>query len=115
VNIAFPGQDLREREGESVGHLARVFLAAEADGLIASWFFIRKARWRVRYLPAKPQRRRRDDRSVHSLLTRGVDWTGDIYEPELHNAGIGLLDPLDGHIGQVRQESRRGLKITRKG
>ncbi|GAA1892716.1 thiopeptide-type bacteriocin biosynthesis protein [Actinomadura bangladeshensis] len=83
VNIAFPGQNARERERQAVAHLARVLPPAETAGLITSWFFIRKGRWRVRYRPAET--RGRD--SVRSQLIRGVDWTGDIYEPEIHAFG----------------------------
>ncbi|QXJ21689.1 bacteriocin biosynthesis protein [Actinomadura graeca] len=82
VNIAFPGKDARERERQAAAHLARILPAAEADGLITSWFFVRKDRWRVRYLPAEP-----GDRSVRSLLTQGVAWTSEIYEPEIHAFG----------------------------
>lgn len=85
VNIAFPGKNARERERQAVTHLARVFPAVEASGLVASWFFIRKDRWRVRYVPAETTSR--DDDSLRPLLTRGVDWTGDIYEPEVHAFG----------------------------
>jgi thiopeptide-type bacteriocin biosynthesis protein len=85
VNIAFPGDDPRERERQAVDHLARVLPAAEASALITSWFFIRKGRWRVRYLPAEANSR--DGCCLHLLLTRGVDWTSEIYEPEVHAFG----------------------------
>lgn len=86
VNIAFPGDDPRERERHAVGHLARVLPGAEERGLIASWFFIRKDRWRIRYLPADAGGRD-GGCPVHPLLTQGVDWTSDIYEPEIHAFG----------------------------
>ncbi|TYC10060.1 bacteriocin biosynthesis protein [Actinomadura syzygii] len=84
VNIAFPGQKPRERERQAAAHLARILPTAEASGLITSWFFIRKDRWRVRYLPTETSG---DGRYLRSLLTRGVDWTSDIYEPEVHAFG----------------------------
>ncbi|MGH3686482.1 MAG: thiopeptide-type bacteriocin biosynthesis protein [Pseudonocardiaceae bacterium] len=86
VNIAFPGQDPRQRERQAVDHLVRILPAAQASGLITSWFFIRKGRWRVRYLPTE-QATGRDECPLHPLLTHGVDWTGDIYEPEVHAFG----------------------------
>ncbi len=86
VNIAFPGQDPRERERQAVEHIARTLPAAQTSGLITSWFFIRKGRWRVRYLPTE-QATSRNECPLHPLLTQGVDWTGDIYEPEVHAFG----------------------------
>jgi thiopeptide-type bacteriocin biosynthesis domain len=85
VNIAFPGEDRHERERHAVGHLARILPIAEERGLVTSWFFIRKGRWRVRYLPALAGSR--DSCPVHALLTAGVDWTDDNYEPEIHAFG----------------------------
>jgi thiopeptide-type bacteriocin biosynthesis protein len=86
MNVAFPGENPRERERRAVDHLARVLPDAEADGLITSWFFVRKGRWRVRYLPTE-QATGRDACALHTLLSQGVDWTGDIYEPETHAFG----------------------------
>jgi thiopeptide-type bacteriocin biosynthesis protein len=85
VNITYPGSDPGQREHQAVSHLARILPAAEADGLIASWSFIRKGRWRVRYLLADNGNENRD--RVHPLLTDGVSWTNDIYEPEVHAFG----------------------------
>lgn len=85
LNIAFPGQDARQRERKAAAHLARFLPAAEADGRITSWFFIRKDRWRIRYQPAEPGSS--DSHSLRSRLTRGVAWTSDIYEPEVHAFG----------------------------
>ncbi|MEU4827724.1 thiopeptide-type bacteriocin biosynthesis protein [Actinomadura sp. NPDC023710] len=85
VNIDFPGRDPRARERRAIAHLAPLLPAAEADGLITSWFFIRKGRWRVRYLPTEPSDR--DRCALHSQLTQDVAWTGDIYEPEVHAFG----------------------------
>lgn len=85
VNIAFPGQDTRESERHAITHLARVLPAAESAGLITSWSFIRKGRWRVRYRPAGTGGR--DSGSLRAQLVRGLDWTGDIYEPEVHAFG----------------------------
>ncbi|WP_030169923.1 thiopeptide-type bacteriocin biosynthesis protein [Spirillospora albida] len=85
VNIDFPSQDPQERERQAVAHLGSVLPDAEADGLITSWFFIRKDRWRIRYL--RTETSNRGDCSVHPLLTQGVAWTSDIYEPEIHAFG----------------------------
>ncbi|CNE69452.1 thiopeptide-type bacteriocin biosynthesis domain [Mycobacterium tuberculosis] len=85
VNLAFPGKDGRDRERQAAAHLARVLPAAETAGLITSWFFIRKGRWRVRYRPAETGGR--DGGPLHSQLTRDVEWAGDIYEPEIYAFG----------------------------
>jgi thiopeptide-type bacteriocin biosynthesis protein len=91
INIAYPGPQPHEREHQAIRHLAGVLPGAEADGLITSWFFIRKGPWRVRYQPAQDADGRYD-RSISrfdKLLTDGVRWTTDIYEPEVHAFGGG--------------------------
>ncbi len=89
VTIAYPSPDRHQRERHAVDHLARVLPAAEADGLITSWFFIRKGAWRVRYLLAQDADGGGEPNPdpLHPLLTDGVGWTGDIYEPEVHAFG----------------------------
>ncbi|MEU5872583.1 thiopeptide-type bacteriocin biosynthesis protein [Glycomyces sp. NPDC047369] len=82
VNIAFLSPDPRERERQAVDHLTRVLPVAEAEGVITSWWFIRKGPWRIRYLPATST-----SDPAHILLTDGVTWTTDIYEPEIHAFG----------------------------
>lgn len=87
VNIAYPSPDRQQRERHAIGHLARILPAAEADGLITSWWFIRKGRWRIRYLLTEETDRHGGSDPVHPLLTAGVAWTDDIYEPEVHAFG----------------------------
>ncbi|MET8089262.1 thiopeptide-type bacteriocin biosynthesis protein [Micromonospora sp. NPDC005220] len=82
VNVAYPGPDPRQRERQAVEHLTHVLPAAEAEGFITSWWFIRKGPWRIRYLPAVST-----NDPVHLLLTDTVNWTTDIYEPEVHAFG----------------------------
>jgi thiopeptide-type bacteriocin biosynthesis protein len=89
VNIAYPAQDRAERERQAVAHLTGILPPAEADGLITAWWFIRKDAWRVRYLltdQANGHGSKTAD-SLHPLLTNGVTWTHDIYEPEIHAFG----------------------------
>ncbi|MGX1612369.1 thiopeptide-type bacteriocin biosynthesis protein [Micromonospora chalcea] len=84
VNITYPGQTAQEREKQAVAHLRRALPAAETAGLITSWWFIRKGAWRIRYLPAgSPE----SGDQARGLLTEGVTWVGDIYEPETHAFG----------------------------
>ncbi|WP_433494907.1 thiopeptide-type bacteriocin biosynthesis protein [Micromonospora sp. CA-248089] len=84
INISYLGQTAREREQQAVTHLSRVLPAAETAGLTTSWWFIRKGAWRIRYLltnsPDGGDQARR-------LLTEGVTWTSDLYEPETHAFG----------------------------
>ncbi|KPM56938.1 bacteriocin biosynthesis protein [Frankia sp. B2] len=88
VNITYPGADRHQRERRAVDHLVRVLPAAEADGLLTAWFFIRKGAWRLRYLPtAANSRDEPNPDPVHRVLTDGVRWTPDIYEPEVHAFG----------------------------
>ncbi|WP_078850129.1 thiopeptide-type bacteriocin biosynthesis protein [Streptomyces sp. NRRL F-5126] len=106
VNIAYPGAGPREREPHAVAHLARILPRAEAGGLITAWFFIRKGPWRIRYLPAI------DNSSidpVHPLLTAGVTWTPDIYEPEVH--GFGGPGSMDAAHTLFHQDSRHLLSF----
>jgi len=76
-----------------LGQLDRVLRAAESAGLLASWFFMRKQRWRVRYLPASKDTA---SHARHLLLTaasrlrrtgRVLGWTETIYEPETYAFG----------------------------
>lgn len=84
INIRYPGPTAPDRELHAINHLERVLPAAETAGLITSWWFIRKGAWRIRYLPTQKQ----DSRELaRKLITDGVDWTGDIYEPETHAFG----------------------------
>ncbi|MFI5490629.1 thiopeptide-type bacteriocin biosynthesis protein [Micromonospora echinaurantiaca] len=84
INVTYPGQTAREREQHAIAHLSRVLPEAETAGLITSWWFIRKGAWRIRYLPTNSP-----DSEDHArpLLTEGVNWTSDIYEPETHAFG----------------------------
>lgn len=87
VNITYAGQDSEAREREAVAHLAGVFPTAEDDGLVTSWFFIRKGAWRVRYLLSDaPNSGERGD-PIRPLLTDGVTWACETYEPEVHAFG----------------------------
>ena len=83
VNIGYPG-DRQQRERHAVSHLTRVMPVAEDDGLIASWWWIRKGAWRVRYLLAEDTNGRDP---VHPLIAARTNWTDDIYEPETHAFG----------------------------
>ena len=89
INITYPGPEPHQREDQAVRHLARVLPQAETDGLITSWFFIRKGPWRVRYQPVQDADGRAEPRAdpLQPLLTDGVRWTTNIYEPEIHAFG----------------------------
>jgi thiopeptide-type bacteriocin biosynthesis protein len=84
LNIAYPGQTHQQREQHAIAHLGRVLPAAETAGLITAWWFIRKGPWRVRYLLHHEPH---GQDPARELLTDGVTWTGDIYEPEVHAFG----------------------------
>ncbi|GIH10071.1 hypothetical protein Rhe02_81380 [Rhizocola hellebori] len=80
VNIAYPGGSRAERERHAIDHLTRAIPAA---GHIATWWFVRKGPWRIRYQPAAEQAAT----STEQLLVQGMIWTPDIYEPEVHAFG----------------------------
>ncbi len=84
INISYPGDTRQQQEQHAVAHLRQVLPAAETAGLVSSWWFIRKGAWRIRYLPTnKPD----NQDLARQLLTQGVSWTSDIYEPETHAFG----------------------------
>lgn len=90
VNIAF--RDWAGAENVALAHLAPILEAAETEGLITSWFFIRKAPcWRVRYLPSHdaPQAMSHIRRRLAGLKReRRIDDVKElIYEPETHAFG----------------------------
>lgn len=88
VNITYPDRNPHLRERHAADHLVRVLPPAEADGLITAWFFIRKGAWRVRYLIAEVDGHGEPNSDrIHLLLTDGVRWTADIYEPEVYAFG----------------------------
>ncbi|WP_322767284.1 thiopeptide-type bacteriocin biosynthesis protein [Frankia sp. Cr1] len=113
VTITYPGPDSQQRERPAVDHLARVLPAAEADGLITSWFFIRKGPWRVRYLLAQDADGGDEPNAdpLHPLLTDGVDWTDDIYEPEVH--AFGGPSSMDTAHALFHRDSRHLLTFLR--
>ncbi|GAA3348785.1 hypothetical protein GCM10020358_68550 [Amorphoplanes nipponensis] len=84
INIDYPGNTRLRREQAALAHLHRVIPAAQDAGLIASWWFIRKGAWRIRYLttdkPESPQ-------LAHHLLSHDMTCSSDIYEPETHAFG----------------------------
>ena len=84
INISYPGDTRQQHERHALAHLGQVLPAAETAGLITSWWFIRKGAWRIRFLPTDNQN---SQRLAHKLLTDGVSWTNDIYEPETHAFG----------------------------
>lgn len=83
VNISYPGDTRHQQEQHAVTHLGQVLPAAQDAGLISSWWFIRKGAWRVRYLPTETG----SQSLARKLLTDGVNWTSDFYEPETHAFG----------------------------
>jgi thiopeptide-type bacteriocin biosynthesis protein len=84
LNIAYPGENHIEREHHAVAHLIGVFPALESEGMVGTWWYIRKTSWRIRYRLADPDA---VHDPVHQLLTEGMSWTRDIYEPEIHAFG----------------------------
>jgi thiopeptide-type bacteriocin biosynthesis protein len=90
VNVAFA--DSVASEDIAAAHLGPLLTAAEDEGLLASWFFIRKApRWRVRYLPdgSSSQAAVHVTDSLRALKREGHidDVTEVVYEPEVHAFG----------------------------
>lgn len=88
ANITFP--DWTAAEQAAPAHLAPMLTVAEADGLISTWFFIRKHPvWRIRYRPAGNTASADIGRRLDKLAALGHigNWTSGVYEPELHAFG----------------------------
>jgi thiopeptide-type bacteriocin biosynthesis protein len=89
ANVAFT--DWNRAEQVALAHLAPRLRAAEDDGVIDAWFFIRKRPcWRVRYRPAADaETQDRIERHLDELTAgRHIDgWTRAVYEPEIHAFG----------------------------
>ena len=82
--------DYTAAEHTGIAHLRPVMTDAEEAGLIASWWFVRKAPcWRLRYLPAH-----HGEQDTQAFLHQWLDalratgriagWVETIYEPEVH-------------------------------
>jgi thiopeptide-type bacteriocin biosynthesis protein len=90
ANVAF--QDWNLAEPAALAHVCPVLAAAEKDGLISAWFFIRKHPcWRVRYQPSTRdgQAQARIERHLDELAaaSRIGGWRRAVYEPESHAFG----------------------------
>jgi len=89
VNIAFP--DWAQAEPTVLARLAPQLCAAETEGLIDAWFFVRKRPcWRVRYLAAAGAgAQARIERHLDELTASRCigGWTRAVYEPEVHAFG----------------------------
>jgi thiopeptide-type bacteriocin biosynthesis protein len=86
--------DYAAAEQTAVTHLLPIMDRAGADGLVASWWFIRKApKWRLRYLPpdqtAEGATRHALCTALDTLRATGhiAGWVETIYEPEVHAFG----------------------------
>jgi thiopeptide-type bacteriocin biosynthesis protein len=90
INVTFP--DWGHAEKRAVEYLAPLLETAENDGLITSWFFVRKAPcWRVRYTPGVNTtyvrayiHRHLQDLQFRQIITGAAEI---IYEPECHAFG----------------------------
>ena len=89
VNVAFP--EWTRAEPTVLARLAPQLSAAEAEGVIDAWFFIRKRPcWRVRYLPAvgTDAEARIEQHLGELTASRHIGgWTRAVYEPEVHAFG----------------------------
>jgi thiopeptide-type bacteriocin biosynthesis protein len=86
-NLVFAGDTRADQEHKAVAHLTQALTTVDERELITSVWFIRKeGAWRVRYRLAEPTTNAQDD-PVHRIVTRGLEWTPDVYEPEIHPFG----------------------------
>ncbi|MEV6987276.1 thiopeptide-type bacteriocin biosynthesis protein [Sphaerisporangium sp. NPDC051017] len=90
VNVTFP--TWTGAEHAALAHLAPLLTVAESEGLVTSWFFIRKAPcWRVRYLPGGDPSHAQSYIHRHLEELRSKQYVEDlkevVYEPETHAFG----------------------------
>ncbi len=90
VELWFPDPGAAEQIATT--QLGPMLRKAEADRLISAWWFIRKARWRFRFLPSNgvsEEARERFTQVFDELCDRGQveSWRETLYEPEIHAFG----------------------------
>lgn len=109
VNIHFT--DYATAGNLAVSDLYPVLRQAEDDGLLDSWWFIRKAPcWRLRYHPSKSTQQAAQGRlhsaldtmQQHAKITR---WGETIYKPETHAFGGDIAMRLAHRL--FHQDSQR--------
>jgi len=84
ANVAFPERGTAEhRFATEVGP---ILCDAEANGIIASWFFLRKRQWRLRWLPACSTAAGTFLQTLTSR-TPSLTWTSVVCELEPHAFG----------------------------
>lgn len=110
VHITFP--DWAQAEPAAVTHLGPLLKTAETEGLVESWFFVRKSpSWRLRYRTAATTPDA--DRTLTDRLTaldgeHGLSVTADIvYEAETH--AFGGHDAMDAAHRFFHRDSRHLL------
>jgi thiopeptide-type bacteriocin biosynthesis protein len=92
INIRFTSGPAAA-EHHAIAALGPALTAAEDNGLITAWFFIRKPHWRIRYLPASAGPAGKAARFLHDTITalhtagHAQSWTQGIYEPETRAFG----------------------------
>lgn len=92
VSLQFDDYSAAEHTG--VTHLGPEMISVETTGLIASWFFMRKAPcWRLRFLPSHDSTEQEAATVIHQLLRslrdagRIANWIETSYEPETYAFG----------------------------
>ncbi|MGH3803462.1 MAG: thiopeptide-type bacteriocin biosynthesis protein, partial [Pseudonocardiaceae bacterium] len=97
--------DYSAAEHAGVAHLGPDMTSAEAAGLIASWFFIRKAPcWRLRFLSSHDSTEQDATTFIHQRLKtlqdsgRIASWVETIYEPEMYAFGGAAAMDLAHHL-----------------
>ncbi|MGH3866807.1 MAG: thiopeptide-type bacteriocin biosynthesis protein [Pseudonocardiaceae bacterium] len=103
VSIQFDDYSAAEHTG--VAHLGPEMTSAETAGLIASWFFIRKAPcWRLRFQPSHDSTEQDTTTFIHQRLTtlrdagRIASWVETSYEPETYAFGGAAAMDLAHHL-----------------
>jgi len=92
INIRLSG-DRAEAEHQAFTTIAPALIAAENEGLVSNWFFIRKNPWRIRYMPVTDAAAEQAEQHLHDAtvaLCRGGYVTQPVqavYEPETRAFG----------------------------
>lgn len=107
ANVTFT--EPHDAERLATTHLAPTMRDAERDGLIGSWWFVRKQQWRIRYQATEQASA---DKVLLALTTPGPwSWTSSVYEPETH--AFGGPAGMDAAHALFHADSRHILSCTR--
>ncbi|MDT0378413.1 methyltransferase, FxLD system [Streptomyces sp. DSM 42041] len=105
-NIHFPDRETAQHV--AVADLYPALLAAEEDGALRSWWFVRKRPWRLRYIADRPATAITDLLDKLAADGRAQGWNHGVYEPE--TTAFGGAEAMNIAHTLFHQDSRHILQ-----